>query len=289
MIISASYKTDIPAFYGKWFLNRLRAGYCQMINPYGQQIYTVSLAREDVEGFVFWTRNCHRFFDVLDVVRDHGFPFVVQYTINNYPRVLESAVVNIEQAVADVHFLAEQYGSRAVVWRYDPILFTSLTPLQFHPQNFEHLARLLHYATDEVVISFAQIYRKSERNLNRAAAQHQFEWHDPANKIKQTLAIELAAIAKSYHMQLTICAQRQFLTKGIKDARCIDVERLSDVAGYPIKAKHKGHRTDCGCFASRDIGTYDTCPQGCVYCYAVQNKKIAVTRYRNHNPISEIL
>ncbi|HLF58937.1 MAG TPA: DUF1848 family protein, partial [Alphaproteobacteria bacterium] len=93
MIISASYKTDIPAFYGAWFRNRLRAGYCKMINPYGRKIVTVPLSRPDVDGFVFWTRNAHPFGDAFAEVAGRGFPFVVQHTITGYPRALESSVI----------------------------------------------------------------------------------------------------------------------------------------------------------------------------------------------------
>src|SRR5579863_6513788 len=154
MIISASYKTDIPAFYGEWFMNRLHAGYCKMINPYGRQIYTISLKPEDVDSFVFWTKNIGPFLKYLPEIQQYGKPFVVQHSINGYPRELESRVVNHEQTVEHMRCLADEYGSEHLVWRYDPILFSSLTSVDWHRRNFATLAAKLEGTTDEVVISF---------------------------------------------------------------------------------------------------------------------------------------
>ncbi|MAG35083.1 MAG: DNA repair photolyase [Dehalococcoidia bacterium] len=289
MIISASHRTDIPAFYGSWFRKRLDAGYCKMVNPYGGQVYRVGLGRDEVDGFVFWTRNLGPFLDTLAVADERDYPFVVQYTITGYPRALEFSVVDDERALSHMQLLAAQYGPRAAVWRYDPILFTSLTSLEFHRRTFARLARALEGVTDEVVISFAHIYRKSRRNLDRAADVPGFVWDDPDGGVKRTLAAELAQVAQAHGMQLTLCSQRTFLAPGVTESRCVDAERLSDVAGEPIVARLKGNRPDCLCYQSRDIGAYDTCPHGCVYCYAVQNRDAARRRYAAHDPEGEFL
>jgi len=289
MIISASYKTDIPAFYGAWFINRLRVGYCKMANPYGRQVYRVSLKPADVDGIVFWTKNIRPFLRHLPEIRGMGFPFTVQHTINGYPRRLESSVVDAGRAIEGAAIVRDQYGPRAVVWRYDTILFSSLTPAGFHAGNFASLAEGLRGITDEVVISFAQIYKKTRRNLDAAARGSGFEWEDPAPEEKKRLAAELAAIARANGMQLTICSQRAFLVDGAAEARCVDARRMGDVAGRRVAAKLKGNRDECGCFESRDIGDYDTCPHGCVYCYAVQTRSAALERYRRHDPNSEFL
>lgn len=289
MIISASYKTDIPCFYGEWFMNRLRAGYCKMANPYSREVYRIGLTPAEVDGFVFWTKNLGPFLKYLPEIRERGYPFVVHYGINGYPRALERSVADPEQAVAHAHMLAEAYGPRTVVWRYDPILFTTLTPAAYHRERFAELARKLRGATDEVVISFAQIYRKTRRNLQRTAGRYDFDWFDPDDEEKRSLVRDLARIARENGMQLTICAQDQYVTGGAASARCIDAGRLAAVAGRPIRAEARGHRPNCGCFRSRDIGEYDTCPQGCVYCYAVQDRERALSRYRRHNPLGEFL
>ncbi len=270
-------------------MNRLRAGYCKRVNPYNRRAYRVDLSPEAVDGLVFWTKNIGPFLSYLEEVQERGYPFIVQYTITDYPRSLESSVVNAERAVGHVQRIAETYGPRVAVWRYDTIIFSSVTPHDFHLRNFKRLARALEGATDEVIISFAQMYKKTRRNLNLAAERFGFTWEDPSGETKLDLARELARIAESHGMQLSMCGQRQYLAPGIADAKCIDAPRLSDVAGRAILAEKKGHRSECGCYASKDIGEYDTCPHGCVYCYAIRNREVAQRNYKKHDPESEFL
>lgn len=294
MIISASYKTDIPTFYGEWLMNRLRAGHCKMVNPYGRQVYEVSLAREDVDGIVFWTKNIGPMLKHLPAIRERGYPFVVQHTINGFPRELEARVIDYKRVVKDVQHLANEYkplqsGAPRVIWRYDPIIFSSeLTP-DWHKRNFETLAKALEGATSEVVISFAQIYKKTRRNMEEAGfsveAHEAIAYpNDPDDHRAKDLAIHLAEIARSYGMALKVCAQEQFLVPGIiEEARCIDA------GWFGQEYKKHGNRDECACSASRDIGEYDTCPHGCVYCYAVQNRELALARHKRHDPNGEFL
>jgi len=111
MIISASYKTDIPTFYGEWFMNRLRAGFCKMVNPYGRQVYTIQLTPEQVDGFIFWTKNIGPFLAYLPEVQARGYPFIVQHTITGYPRELEFRVINYARTVEYMKELADRYGA----------------------------------------------------------------------------------------------------------------------------------------------------------------------------------
>lgn len=291
MIISASRRTDIPAFYGEWFLNRLKAGHCKAVDQINHIVSSVSLKREDVDGFVFWTKNLVPFMDKLENIHERKFPFYVLYTINKYPEPLEPNIIPAEHSIKCLKEVADKYGPRAAVWRYDPIIFTSITQREFHIQNFEAIAKELCGSTDEVVISFAQIHdRKSVlRNLNSASEELKFTWEDPIGEIKLELAKELADIAKSYNMKLTTCSQPLFTPHGIGKAHCVDINRLSDLAGHSIYAKPDGTRTDCGCFASTDIGCLNTCNHGCVYCYATWNRKLAYQNYRNHKPDFEAL
>ena len=289
MIVSASYKTDIPAFYGDWFMARLEAGFALVANPWGGKPFRVELGPGAVSGFVFWTRNIEPFLGHLAEIRRRGLPFVVQFTATGYPRALESSVIGPEQAAAQVRALAESHGPRAVVWRYDPVLISDLTPPDKHLAVFGALANALEGAVDEAVISFAHIYKKTRRNLDRAAAREGFRWRDPGLAEKRELAAELAGIAASRGMRLTICAQPDHLAGEAAAARCIDAERLSDIAGRPIEAREKGNRPGCKCHQSRDIGAYDTCPHGCVYCYAVSDREAARERFKAHDPAGEFL
>lgn len=284
MIISASYRTDIPAFYGRWFMDRLNEGSCDVKNPYNGKTYTVSLQRRDVDGYVFWTKNIEPFFDPLEAIHRRGLPFVVHYTITGYPTALERSVPEWEQSVALFRTLRESYGARAAVWRYDPIIESDLTPPDWHAVNFSRLATALRGTTDEVVVSFAQIYRKTRRGLDAASRSRGFAWADPDQDNKEALAARLAAIADDNFMRLTICSQPSLMVNGIGAARCIDSDRLSDVAGFRIAAKTKGNRPGCLCSVSRDIGAYDSCPMGCAYCYAVRDRDAAQKFHKAHAP-----
>lgn len=289
MIISASYKTDIPAFYGKWLMNRIDSGYCRITNPFNRKTQTVSLRPEDVDGFVFWTKNIEPFIKNLKIIHDLKYPFMILHTITNYPRNLEPSVIAARKSVNNIKLISNIYGSSIVVWRYDPILFTSSTDIDFHRTTFKKLAQDLEGTTDEVIISFAQIYKKTSRNLDCAANISNFTWEDPEDDIKENLVCEFADAAKDHGMQLSICSQKNYVIDGARAARCVDAIRLSKIAGRDIKAKIKGRRSDCGCYQCTDIGEYDTCPHGCVYCYAVKDRITAKKIYKNHDERSEFL
>ncbi len=289
MIISASYRTDIPAFYAAWFLNRLAAGYARTVNPYGGQRSIVPLTGDAVDGFVFWTRNLEPFFGALDAVRDKNVPFVVQYTVTGYPRALDAATIGPRRAIDHIQAVAGRYGPEVAVWRYDPIVFSSLTPPAWHHRNFDRLCGAMKGMVDEVVVSCAQIYRKTARNLSAAARAAELDWWDPPAEEKRAVLADLADIARAHDLRLTLCDQPDLRSDGIGEARCIDAERLSRVAGRSITAPRRPHRKTCGCWASRDIGAYDSCPHGCAYCYAVNSRGVAKRRFQGHDPRSEFL
>lgn len=289
MIISASYKTDIPTFYGQWFINRVRAGFCQVYNPYSRKSYRVELSRGSVDGFIFWTKNIGPFLPYLQEVHALGYPFIVNYTINGYPRELESAVIDAERSIELFKRVRDSYGPHVPVWRYDTILETSLTPYSFHVHNFERLCRQLSGSTNEVIISYAQFYKKTRQNLDKASRLRDFTWTDPSMDEKRALTSQLALIASAHGIRLSICSQPEYLAVGSNEARCIDASRLALVAGHQFPYRQKGTRPQCGCHESRDIGDYDTCPQGCVYCYAVRRQELAQVRYKKHHPDSEFL
>lgn len=297
MIVSASYKTDIPAFYADWFRRRLAAGSARMVNPYGGQVYDVDLTSRaeggGCDGLVFWSKNAAPFRPALAEVAARGLPFVMQYTVTAYPRALETSVVDAERSVAEMHAIAERYGHDTVVWRYDPVLLTDITPPDWHRRTFARLADALVGATDEVVLSFATIYAKTERNTDAAAARHGFTWWDPPAPEKSALLEELAGLARERGLTPKLCAQPVLLPDPLftrlEPAVCIDAARLSRVAGREIAAPTKANRPGCYCAQAKDIGAYDTCPHGCCYCYAVQRPELAKRRYRAHDPDAEFL
>lgn len=287
-IVSASYRTDIPAFYTRWLLGRLEAGFCRVASPYGAAAYEVSLRPGAVAGFVFWTRNLGPLLPHLDTVAARA-PFTVQFTLTSYPRPLEAGVIEPEAALGQLRALARRWGVRAAVWRYDPVVLSTLTPPDWHLANFARLAAALRGCVDEVVLSFVQPYRKTARNLAAAARRHGFAWRDPPDDEKRALLGALAAIAAEHGLKASLCTQPTLLVPGLAEARCIDAGRLSEVAGCPVQAREKGNRPGCRCAESRDIGAYDSCAQGCAYCYAVASPAGARQRLKAHDAASPLL
>ena len=274
MIISASYRSDIPAFHGDWFLAALAAGEVAVANPYSQRPYRVDLRPEAVDGYVFWTRNARPFARGLAAVAAQSKPFIVQYTILGYPRAIDTNVIDPRLAIDNARAIAATYGARVVVWRYDPILLTPATEVDWHRANFTRLADGLAGVTDEVVVSFAQLYAKSARNLAGAG----ITWRLPDAGEQATLIADLQAIAAARGMTLSLCTQPDLAAA--PPARCIDAGRLADIAGRPIAAATKGNRPGCLCAQSRDIGAYDSCVHGCRYCYAVADHEAAQRQLR---------
>jgi CTP:molybdopterin cytidylyltransferase MocA len=274
MIVSASYRSDIPAFHGEWFLAALAAGEIAVANPYNRRASIVDLRPDAVDGYVFWTRNARPFARALDAVAAQGTPFVVQYTIIGYPRSIDANVIHPQLAVANARAIAAAYGRRVVVWRYDPILLTLETETAWHRANFARLADALAGIADEVVVSFAQLYAKSARNLARAGVT----WRVPELDEQAALIAGLREQAAERGMALSLCTQPQ--VTAAPAARCIDAARLGDIAGRPIAAATRGNRPGCLCAESRDIGAYDSCVHGCRYCYAVGDHDAVQRRMR---------
>lgn len=289
MIVSASFRTDLPAFYGAWLLGRLRAGFADVASPYRGRPYRVSLDPRAVDGIVFWTKNPGPFVDGFEAFSAAGHRFVVQHSITALPRAVERSVPAADTAVAQLRGLSRRYGAAAAVWRFDPIAATTLTPPAGRRESFARLARALSGAVDEVVLSWVQPYRKTARNLDRAAAAAGFAWRDPPADEKRSVLRDLAAIAAEFGIAPTLCAQPELAdaateAAGLRPARCIDAERLSRVADRPIAARTRGNRPGCLCAESRDIGGYDTCPMGCAYCYAVRDRGSAAAARDRHDP-----
>jgi hypothetical protein len=289
MILSASCRTDIPAFYSDWFFQRLAAGSCSVRNPYSGKPYTVDLRPGAVDGIVFWTRNFAPVLRRGETLARFARPYVVQFTITGYPRAIEAAVIETGRAIEQMHALARSVHPGCAVWRYDPILTTTLTPAEYHLENFRDLAKRLEGATDEVVVSFAQFYAKTQRNVDAAAARAGFQWSDPPSAAKRALLRQLAALARKRGMQLSVCTQPELAVDGAAAARCVDARRLERIGGFAIASKEHGARPGCLCHEARDIGEYDTCPHGCVYCYAVRHRRLALARYQRHDAAAESL
>lgn len=287
MIISASRRTDIPALYSEWLINRLEAGFCIVKNPFNpKQESWVSLAPEDVDVIVFWTRNPRPLMPHLDYLDESGYLYYFQYTVTGYPDWLEPGAASLQQSIESFCHLAERLGSTRVIWRYDPIILSKVTEASYHLDAFEHIARSLEGCTQQVVISLWDAYRKSKRRMREIEdkagplGDHRYE-----PEARGEFFSSLVYIARRYGMEVLSCCESGLESYGITKGKCIDNDLIMRVFGLQVgSTKDPGQRRDCGCIVSKDIGAYDTCTLGCRYCYAVARPNLALARYRYHDP-----
>lgn len=289
-IISVSRRTDIPAFYPKWFMERVRAGFVKYRNPFSGQIYQISLKPEDVVCFVFWSKNYKPLLPYLDELHQRGFDFYFHFTITGLPRALEQHVIAPSRAIQTLQFLSDTWGPNRVHWRFDPIIVSDITPLSFYLQQFEKIAVQLTGYTTQCIFSFAQFYTKVLRNLIELTKLQGICIYDIDRVEKIKLAESLADIAHANGIRMLACCNDFLLSEKIQKAHCVDGHLIAEL--FPHKSFQAGlnsTRKECGCTDSRDIGEYDTCPHGCVYCYANKSPLIALKHFRRHNPKSVIL
>ncbi|MDP9316870.1 MAG: DUF1848 domain-containing protein [Chloroflexota bacterium] len=280
-VISASYRTDIPAFYGDWFMQRVREGYVRYQNPYGPQVVTVSLQPKDVHAIVFWSKNYGPFLKHLDELDHSDLDFYFHYTITGLPHALEERVPPPSQTIETFHRLARRYSPAHLQWRYDPVVFSPQTDAAWHVRTFRTLAEQLEGLTARCYFSFLDVYSKVERNVRKLP--YEAQPFDPSNDDKLELALQLADIAGGHGIAMYTCTEDFAAVGSIQRGACVDKDILDCL--YPHKRrsmKLNSNRGKCGCYDSRDIGAYDTCPHGCVYCYAVVNRPLALKRYQEH-------
>lgn len=289
-IISISRRTDIPAFYGDWFMNRLEDGFAGWENPFNRQKMVTSLAAEDVSAFVFWSKNFRPFLPHLKTIRNMAIPAMFNYTITGLPREFESHVAPADDAVDSLKELSRLYSPEHINWRYDPVVVSDKTDEAFHRKTFLRLAEQLHGQVTRCYISFAARYGKVEKNFRRLHQQQQISVVNPDIARRLSLAGALADIAAAYGIEMYSCSGDYLLVdQRIKKGHCVDGELLAQLYPGCSPAGSRPTRSECGCSASSDIGRYDSCPHGCIYCYANINKERAEQLYRAHDPDSPFL
>ncbi|MCP4364732.1 MAG: DUF1848 domain-containing protein [Planctomycetes bacterium] len=289
-IVSVSRRTDVPAFYAEWFMRRVREGYARYLNPYGGQEHRVSLLPEDVHAFVFWSKNYEPLMKHLTELEERGYDFYFHFTITGLPREFEGHVIPLEDSITTFRRIAERYGPKRAQWRFDPIVISGVTGPDFYLRRFGEIARRLQGATERCYISFVCMYSKVLRNLDALADRHDIICRDPSAADKTALTERLLEIAERRGITLYSCCNEALVTGGVRQAQCIDGELLYELFPHkPKQTKVNSTRKGCKCVISRDIGAYDTCPHGCVYCYANMNKELAQKRFNMHDPSSDIL
>lgn len=288
MIISASRRTDLPAFYSAWLLRRLQEGYCLVQNPLNpKQVSRVSLSPRDVDAIVFWTKNPAQILSALS--KFAAYPYYFQFTLTPYGRDIEPGLPAKQDLVKTFQALSRQIGRERVVWRYDPILLTTEWNVERHARVFEEMLAELAPYTDTCVLSFVDLYRKTERNT-RSLGLLPLTWD-----VMREIAARFATIAVGTGVRLQSCAEDLALEDfGIEHGACIDKARLERIIGRRIldtrsARKDPTQRSTCRCLASVDIGAYNTCRHLCKYCYANFSPAEVAAHAGLHDPDAPLL
>ena len=283
MIISASRRTDLPAAHAAWLAERFREGFVLVRNPMNpRQVSRVSLRAEDVDGIVFWTKNPAPLMEHLDAFGE--IPYYFQYTLTGYDRDAEANLPGHEERMETFLRLSERIGPERVLWRYDPIMLNKRYSPDWHMETFRRFAERLRGATQRATISFVDTYPRNRKRLESLGSEFITE------EIMRAMAKEIAAIAANNGMQTVSCAETIDLADcGVTHAACVDADLLGRIGGIPLKAgKDPNQRSACGCAPSVDIGAYNTCPNGCLYCYANYSPaflKANLAQKNDHSPI----
>ena len=277
MIVSASRRSDIPAFYSAWFMACLRQGEVEVKNPFRPALATrISLKKQNVEAFVFWSRDPRPFMGHLPEIERRGYPYYFLITVTGYPRLLEPHTPELAEGVLFFKELAARIGREKIVWRYDPVIFTAGTGFDFHINNFSNLAQLLSPFTSRVIVSFFDPYPKVLRRLQKAGIQAGTAAGTPEQQVN--LLERFAAVAEYSGLEIQSCAEAA-LAAGVRlggyarppvgPGKCIDEELLNELFALNLAyRKDPSQRKLCLCQQSVDIGSYGTCRHGCLYCYA---------------------
>lgn len=269
MIISASRRTDIPTYYSEWFFSRIKEGHVLVRNPMNpRQVSKTDLSPDVVDCIVFWTKNPKPMLKKLALLKDYHYYF--QFTLTSYGKDVEENVpLKSDEMVDTFKRLSDAIGRERVIWRYDPIFLSDQYTMEYHMEYFEKLARQLKDYTKTCTISFMDDYIKIQRNVAPLKIQ-------PMSRAQQLqLAESIAQTAHQNGLRVDTCAEDIDLSKfGVAHASCIDGKLIERIIGCPIVVeKDKNQRPACGCAASIDIGAYNTCQNGCKYCYANQSQE----------------
>ena len=285
MILSVSRRTDIPNYYSEWFFNRLKEGFLYVRNPMNfHQISEIKISPDVVDCIVFWTKNPLPMMERLDELEAYNYYF--QFTLTGYGNDVERNLPNKKTSVIPIfQELSNRIGKEKVVWRYDPIFFSNRYNAKYHLKAFRSIAEALSGYTEKCVISFLDIYPKNKKNMDNLLS------YDLSDSELRGFAKELSNIAKENHIKIGSCAEKIDLDEyGIIHNSCIDKELIEKIIGCKLKInKDKNQRIECGCVESVEVGTYNTCKNGCVYCYANYSAKSVESNFQKYDPLSPLL
>lgn len=285
MILSVSRRTDIPCYYSKWFFNRLKEGYAYVRNPLNpRRVSEVSLSPDVIDGIVFWTKNPTPMLNHLDKLQDYTYYF--QFTLTPYDDDVEKNLPSKNEImIPTFQKLSSLIGKERVVWRYDPILLSDKYTLQYHRNRFRLFCDKLADYTEKCTVSFLDLYKSIQRSISTLGIRPL-----TSGQVEE-LAGYFSEVANEHGIYIDTCSEEIELDKyGIKHAGCIDRQRLERIGNYKLDiGRDKNQRDACECIASIDLGAYNTCKNGCVYCYANFNQTLVNDCCEKHNPSSPLL
>ena len=283
MIINTGQRTDIPAFYSRWFINRIKQGYVLVRNPYYPTLVTKFILDPKVVDVIgFCTKNPRPMIPYLDEIKDYGQFWYI--TITSFGRDLEPNVPSINEVISDFKYLSNKLGKTKVSWRYTPIIINDKYTLEYHIKAFKYIASSLDGYTELVAFGFLDVYPKLKKNHP--------ELQDMPDDIKIIIAKEFQKIAKEHHMALRLCSKEKWLKDyGIDVDGCMRIEdyERSINKKLNVKKKMEARKGYCACYLSNDIGTYNSCPHLCKYCYANGDKDLVLKNYKLHDENSPLL
>ena len=285
MILSVSRRTDIPAFFPRWFMERVREGFVLARNPMNHgQVSRISLSPEVVDCIVFWTKNPAPLLPYLDEIGAR-FPFYFQFTLNAYERDAEPNVPPLDERMGTLRALAGKIGRERLVWRYDPVLLSPKYDEAWHIETFGRLAREIAPYAGRCVFSFLDFYPKIAKGLRAIDGRVCKEAEMDA------LAKAFGEAARENGLPIAACAEAgDYSAYGVERGRCVDPELIGRLTGRDIRAaKDKNQRPECGCAESVDVGAYNTCRHGCRYCYANFSAESTAARVARHDEASPLL
>lgn len=282
MILNTGSRTDIPAYYSDWFYNRIEAGYVYVRNPYYPSQITKYLLKPDViDIMVFCTKNPLPMLDRISLLSEFDtFWFV---TITPYGKEIEPHVPPKKQVIHSFQQLSALVGNERMSWRYDPIFITDQYSIDYHIEQFAQMAKVLSGYTSQCVVSFIDLYEKTKRNFRGTRSVTTEE--------QEILISTFSQIAKEYGLQIHLCCENAELVRENVDADgCMSKAVLEKSLGCKLNMpKKKAARSECSCLLGADIGAYNTCGHGCLYCYANYDKETVTKNMRLHNVSSPLL
>ncbi len=283
MIINTGARTDTVQYFTDWLLRRFAEGYVLSRNPlFPDQITRYELTPDKVDAVVFCSKNYAPILSRLHEITGR-FHTYFYYTITAYGRDIEPGVPSIRENIQTLRALSGQVGRQRVAWRYDPVLLTKDYTIRRHLETFEQMAARLAPYVDRCIFSFVEMYKKLAVNMPELIPLSETD--------RNTVAQGLGAIAQKYKLSIQTCGTHgDYSRYGIAPSGCITLDILGRANNLTFKQlRHKGMRKGCHCIESRDIGAYDTCPNGCRYCYANQSPGKALENYKRHDPASPLL